>query len=89
MCNSFENTEAFMTTTVTVSTGVYDKPALAIRLQRSVQSLQRDDHAGRIPRGFRIGRSRRWLISEIEDWLAAGAPPRDEWESMKRQNRRA
>lgn len=38
---------------------------------------------GRAPVGFRLGKSRRWMVEEIRTWLAAGAPPRDRWEAMQ------
>jgi predicted DNA-binding transcriptional regulator AlpA len=40
--------------------------------------------AGKLPRGATIGKRKRiWLRSEIEAWLAAGAPPAARWESIK------
>jgi len=38
---------------------------------------------GRLPRPIRLGRAVRWPRKDLEEWLAAGAPPRDRWESMK------
>lgn len=35
--------------------------------------------AGRLPEPVRLGKAVRWLRSEIEAWLAAGAPDRDTW----------
>mgnify|MGYP006297512331 CR=1 FL=1 len=37
--------------------------------------------AGKLPAPVRFGRSVRWSRAELEDWLRAGAPPRNEWES--------
>jgi predicted DNA-binding transcriptional regulator AlpA len=62
---------------------------LAGILRRSLPSMHRDDAVGRIPSGFRLGRSRRWLRSEILDWMRAGCPDRRSWEASKQQNRRA
>lgn len=31
------------------------------------------------PGPISIGRSKRWLVDELRDWLAAGAPPRNRW----------
>ncbi len=31
------------------------------------------------PSPISIGRSKRWLLDELRDWLAAGAPPRADW----------
>jgi predicted DNA-binding transcriptional regulator AlpA len=33
------------------------------------------------PRPVKLGKSRRWALSEIRAWLAAGAPSREAWES--------
>ena len=35
------------------------------------------------PSSIRLGRSRRWLRSELLDWLHAGCPHRDDWERRK------
>lgn len=40
---------------------------------------------GRLPRPIRLGRSVRWLRAELEAWLAAGAPSRSRWESLRSQ----
>ena len=41
------------------------------------------DSSGRLPRPIHLGRSVRWVRAELEAWLAAGGPRRDEWERMK------
>ena len=38
---------------------------------------------GLLPSPLRLGRSVRWSRVELEAWVAAGAPPRDQWESSK------
>lgn len=38
---------------------------------------------GRLPKPVRLGRAVRWDRKTLEAWLAAGAPPRDRWESMR------
>ena len=67
-----------------------DRPQLAMsarelaeRLDISVRHLRRLDSAGAVPKPIRLGRLVRWLASEIEPWLAAGAPDRQRWEAMK------
>ena len=35
------------------------------------------------PASVQLGRSRRWLRSELLDWLQAGCPTRDRWEAGK------
>jgi predicted DNA-binding transcriptional regulator AlpA len=61
-----------------------DIQGLAVLLSRSVPALERDQAAGRIPRPLRIGRSKRWPLAEIQDWIAAGCPCRREWEVRRR-----
>jgi len=38
---------------------------------------------GRLPRPIRLGRVVRWERRALEEWIAAGAPPRDRWENMR------
>lgn len=40
---------------------------------------------GRIPRPVRLGRATRWPLDELRAWLAAGSPPRDRWEVLRRE----
>lgn len=44
---------------------------------------------GLVPRPLRLGRSLRWDRATIVRWLAAGAPPRERWESMQAPRRKA
>lgn len=39
--------------------------------------------SGRLPRPVKLGRAVRWPRRDLEEWLAAGAPPRDRWEAMR------
>lgn len=32
-----------------------------------------------VPRPIRFGRSVRWSLNEVREWIRAGAPPRGEW----------
>ncbi len=64
-----------------------DINGLSELLQRSVASLYRDDAAGRLPAGLKIGASKRWRYSEIAAWVEAGAPDRRTWEAMKNVSR--
>jgi predicted DNA-binding transcriptional regulator AlpA len=34
------------------------------------------------PRPVSLGRSKRWRLAEVQDWLEAGAPNREQWEAM-------
>ena len=40
--------------------------------------------SGRVPRPIRLGRAVRWRADELRDWLAAGAPSRSQWQSMRK-----
>jgi predicted DNA-binding transcriptional regulator AlpA len=42
--------------------------------------------AGLLPLGAKIGRQRRWSLEELRAWLAAGMPPRSEWQARQAQN---
>src|SRR5437879_6189347 len=48
-------------------------------LNRSVASLHRDDAAGRLPAGLKLGASKRWRYAEIVAWVEAGMPDRETW----------
>lgn len=42
------------------------------------------DKTGRLgPRAIRLGRATRWPAFEAAEWIAAGAPPRDQWLEMR------
>ena len=47
---------------------------LARRVGVSLRHVRRMDSMGKIPKPVRIGKSVRWVVSEIEAWLKAGAP---------------
>ncbi|MGH7138678.1 MAG: helix-turn-helix transcriptional regulator [Pirellulales bacterium] len=55
---------------------------LARELRTSAKTIRRMDQAGRLPRGIKIGHSRRWARQTIIAWIAAGAPGRKEWEAF-------
>lgn len=45
-------------------------------------------HDGRLgPQPMRFGRAVRWNRAEIEAWLSAGAPSRDDWQSSRNVKR--
>ena len=56
---------------------------LAQRLGVSERHLRRMTSGGHLPRPFHIGRLVRWSVTEIDAWIAAGAPSRKQWEVMK------
>ena len=55
-----------------------DVRQLAELLQLSKRTLYRLADCGAMPRGLRLGGSRRWRRSEIQRWLDAGCPRCDE-----------
>ena len=65
---------------------VLTAPELAKLLDISVRHLWACHASGSLgPRPIALGRSKRWRISELRAWLEAGAPPRDEWDRMKKR----
>ncbi len=58
---------------------------LAPMLDTSVRTVRGLDAGGKLPSPVRLGGSVRWVVSEIEEWLRAGAPDRATWETMKTQ----
>ena len=61
----------------------YDARGLSRALGVSLRHVRRLDAAGRLPSPIRLGRAVRWLVREIESWLAAGCPDRQSWQSTK------
>lgn len=47
---------------------------------KSLRTWRTWDSAGWIPRPVRIGRSTLWRRSELDAWIGAGCPRREEWE---------
>ena len=67
---------------------LYDKTALAERLNCSPGHLDNLDAREVLPRPIRLGRLKRWDSREIELWIATGCPLRAEWESMREEGAR-
>lgn len=71
------------------SAAVDDKPLLlsaataAALVGKSVRTWRTWHAAGLIPAPIRIGRSLLWRPDELHAWVAAGCPPRDEWEQIR------
>jgi predicted DNA-binding transcriptional regulator AlpA len=59
------------------------KQGLAQMLSMSIRSIDRKDALGLIPRAIDLSGSKRWRRDEIEGWIAAGCPPRKQWEAMQ------
>jgi prophage regulatory protein len=53
------------------------------QLSLSKRQIFRLNSCGKIPAPIKIGGSVRWSAAEISAWLAAGAPDRRTWETMK------
>lgn len=58
-------------------------PGVAQILSVSVRMVGKMNSSGRLPRPIHLGRSVRWSVAELEAWLAADAPSRDQWEAMR------
>ncbi len=41
------------------------------------------DAAGKLPEPVRIGATVRWRAAELDEWAAAGCPPRAEWAALR------
>lgn len=55
---------------------------LAGMLSISERTLRRLLDAGKLVRPVRIGRSVRWRLAEVREWIDAGCPGLREWERM-------
>lgn len=53
---------------------------VAVLLGVSTRHVWAMHSAAQLPRPVKLGHSTRWNRLELEQWLAAGAPPRDRWE---------
>ena len=61
---------------------------LAGMLGVSVRTVRLLDASGKLPRPVRIGaHSVRWPVAELEAWLAARAPDRATWETIRANGR--
>ena len=56
---------------------------LAVLLNVSETSIRRLDRTGKIPLALKIGRSKKWSISEVREWLEEGCPTRQIWLNVK------
>jgi predicted DNA-binding transcriptional regulator AlpA len=56
----------------------------------SITSWKTQARCGRVgPVPLRFGKSVRWVRSELEDWIACGAPPRTQWMEYSQARREA
>ncbi len=56
---------------------------LARTLGISIRTIRTMDAGAKLPRPIRLNGSVRWIVTEIESWLAAGAPDRATWETLR------
>ena len=59
---------------------------LARRLGVSLRHVRRMDAAGKLPTPVRLSRCVRYSADEVCAWIAAGAPDRRTWESIKKSS---
>jgi predicted DNA-binding transcriptional regulator AlpA len=57
---------------------------LAAYLGVSRATVWRLHASGKLPSPLRLNRAVRWDHWTIDEWLAAGAPPRDKWEETRK-----
>ena len=62
---------------------VVDARRLAKFLCAGLRTVRAWDAAGKLPSPIRLGGKVVWRLDEIRDWLAAGAPRRDEWQARR------
>ena len=62
---------------------VVDARRLARLLCCAVRTVRTWDAAGKLPAPLRIGGRVVWRVDEIHAWLAAGAPDRSTWATIR------
>lgn len=60
-----------------------DAKGLAAMLSGSIRWVRTQDAAGKLPAPVRVAGRVLWVRAEIESWLNAGCPPRDEWAAIR------
>ena len=61
-----------------------DAATLATSLGVSLRHLRRMEASGALgPRPLRFGRSVRYSVAEVQEWIRAGAPDRKTWQQIK------
>jgi len=56
---------------------------VAEKLRISKRTVRTWDAAGKLPEPVRIGVTVRWRAAELDEWTAAGCPPRAEWAARR------
>ena len=60
---------------------------LALTLGISVRHVWRLNKKGKLPRPIRLGKSVKWSIREISDWIDNKCPDLKTWEAKKRDDK--
>jgi predicted DNA-binding transcriptional regulator AlpA len=60
-----------------------DRRLVAKVLGLSVSMVAKLDVSGRLPAPLHFGRAVRWDLTELDDWIRAGAPNRDRWNTIR------
>jgi predicted DNA-binding transcriptional regulator AlpA len=63
-----------------------DAARLAEILNCSRRHVEQMDCTGKLPRPIRLGRLKKFLLLEVEAWLSAGAPCRDQWDRIRTEH---
>lgn len=53
---------------------------------KSLRTWRTWDAAGWVPRPIRIGRSTLWRADELQAWVAAGCPRREQWDALRKNS---
>jgi predicted DNA-binding transcriptional regulator AlpA len=61
-----------------------DANGVALMLGVSPRTVRRMDDAGHLLAPITLRGAKRWVIEEIQAWLRAGAPRRQQWNSIRR-----
>ncbi|MEX0701307.1 MAG: helix-turn-helix domain-containing protein [Planctomycetales bacterium] len=67
---------------LTVEAALITAKQFARMLSATTRTLRRWLDAGKLPRPVRIGRSLRWRLDEVREWIEAECPGLCEWERM-------
>lgn len=67
---------------VSASQLAVDAPEVAKLLGISRAHWLRMVSSGRAPRGVKLGARRVWVVTELRDWLEAGAPSAARWQEL-------
>ncbi len=66
--------------------GLLDVKGVARLLAVSIRQIWKMNATGRMPAPIRLGRAVRWRRAELEDWIASGCPPREQWDEARGAN---